>query len=230
MKNKGSPELNQLSLTKVWSCLLTINELPPPPPAILDHLLSEVILRDLAWVPISYVFVYSKSLRPTYFRALIQKNSGPFHLQPSICPCQWLFLGEPQAIGLGPYLSHLIYIYKSKITKYMYMVQCPIHRSRNVVIHMIKGSMKVISGFLPETWGYSCMKNCISTTRNCHSHIHESTHFILFALVNVHPRFFFPRLVCGPLNSWAPGRRPGWPPSQWAWSWPRLPSPSIQSP
>jgi hypothetical protein len=25
-KNKGSPELNQLSLTKVWSCLLTINE------------------------------------------------------------------------------------------------------------------------------------------------------------------------------------------------------------
>ena len=41
--------------------------------------------------------------------------------------------------------------------------------------------MKVISGLLPETWGYFCMKNFISTTRNCHSHIHESTHFILFA-------------------------------------------------
>jgi hypothetical protein len=41
--------------------------------------------------------------------------------------------------------------------------------------------MKVISGFLPETWGYFCMENFISTTRNCHSHIHESTHFILFA-------------------------------------------------
>jgi hypothetical protein len=40
-------------------------------PAILDLLLSEVILRDLVWVRISYVFVYSKSLRPTYFRALI---------------------------------------------------------------------------------------------------------------------------------------------------------------
>jgi hypothetical protein len=39
-------------------------------PAILDLLLSEVILRDLALDPISYVFVYSKSLRPTYFRAL----------------------------------------------------------------------------------------------------------------------------------------------------------------
>jgi hypothetical protein len=26
-----------------------------------------------------------------------------------------------QAVGLGPHLSHLIYIYKSKITKYMYM-------------------------------------------------------------------------------------------------------------
>ena len=41
------------------------------PLAILDLLLSEVMLRDLAWDPISYVFVYSKSLRPTYFRALI---------------------------------------------------------------------------------------------------------------------------------------------------------------
>jgi len=26
---------------------------------------------DLAWIPISYVFLYSKSLGPTYFRALI---------------------------------------------------------------------------------------------------------------------------------------------------------------
>ena len=50
--------------------------------------------------------------------------------------------------------------------------------------------MKVISGLLPESWGYFCMKNLISTTRNCHSHIHESTHFILFALLKVHPRFF----------------------------------------
>jgi hypothetical protein len=40
-----------------------------------------------------------------------------------------------QAVGIGPHLSHLIYIYKSKITKYMYMVQCPIHRNRKVVIH-----------------------------------------------------------------------------------------------
>jgi hypothetical protein len=57
--------------------------------------------------------------------------------------------------------------------------------------------MKVISGLLPETWGYLCMKNFISTTRNCHSHIHESTHFILFVMLKVHPRFF-PRLACGP--------------------------------
>ena len=80
--------------------------------------------------------------------------------------------------------------------------------------------MKVISGLLPETWGYFCVKNFISTTQNCHSHIHESTHFILFALRKVHPRFFF-YLVClvGPLNSWALGCRSGWSPlSQWAWS------------
>jgi hypothetical protein len=70
--------------------------------------------------------------------------------------------------------------------------------------------MKVISGLLPETWGYFCMKNFISTTRNCHSHIHESTHFILFALLKVHPRFF-PCLACG-----SRGAAPSDPPSQWA--------------
>ena len=62
--------------------------------------------------------------------------------------------------------------------------------------------MKVICGLLPETWGY-CMKNSISTTRNCHSHIHERTHFILFALLKVHPRFF-PRLACGPPKPMGP--------------------------
>jgi hypothetical protein len=30
---------------------------------------------------------------------------------------------------------------------------------------------------------------------NCHLHIHESTHFILFVLLKVHPRFY-PRLAC----------------------------------
>jgi hypothetical protein len=37
-----------------------------------------------------------------------------------------------QAVELGPHLSHLIYIYMSKITKYMYRVQCPIHHNRKV--------------------------------------------------------------------------------------------------
>ena len=86
-----------------------------PPPAILDLLLSEVILRNLAWDPISYVFVYSKSLRPTYFRALIQ-ISGALDL-----PVSMVVLRGAQAVGLGSHLSHLIYIYKLKITKYMYM-------------------------------------------------------------------------------------------------------------
>ena len=65
---------------------------------------------------------------------------------------------------------------------------------------IIKGPMKVISGLLPETWGYFCMKNFIFTTWNCHSHIHESTHFILFALLKVHPR-----LACGPPKLMGPG-------------------------
>ena len=72
------------------------------------------------------------------------------------------------------------------------MVQCPIHRNRKVVLYIIKGHMKVISGLLLETWGYFRIKkkNFISTTRNCHSHSHENTHFILFALLKVLPRFF----------------------------------------
>ena len=111
-----------------------------------------------------------------------------------------------QAIGLGPHLSHLIYIYKSKITKYMYMVQCPIHRNRKL-LYIIKGPMKVIRGLLPETWGYFYMKNFISTTRDCHSHIRESTHIILFALLKVYPRFF-PRLACGPPKLVGPGAPP----------------------
>ena len=65
--------------------------------------------------------------------------------------------------------------------------------------------MQVISGLLPETWGYFCMKNIISTTRNCHCH--ESPHFILFALLKVHPRFF-PRLVRGPSKLMGPGAPP----------------------
>ena len=56
--------------------------------------------------------------------------------------------------------------------------------------------MEFISGLLHEIRGYFCMQNFIST-RNCHSHIHESTHFILFTLLKVHPRFF-PRLACRP--------------------------------
>lgn len=93
-----------------------------------------------------------------------------------------------QAVGLGPHLSHLIYIYKWKITKYMYVMwSSASYTVTEKLLYITKGLMKVISGLIPETWCYFCMKNVISTTRNCHSHIHESTHFILFALFKVHP-------------------------------------------
>jgi hypothetical protein len=178
-----------------------------PSPTIIDLLLSEVILSDLAWVPISYVFVYSKSLRPTYFRDLIYKNSGPLQLQPSICQCQWLFLGSPSS-RFGHHLSHLIYIYKSKITKYKCI--CTWSSAPYTVterfLYIIKGPMKVISGLLPETWGYFCMKNFIFTTPNCHSHIHEST---FVCLAQGTPSYFPLHLTCGPpklVGSEAPPR------------------------
>ena len=62
----------------------------------------------------------------------------------------------------------------------------------------------VISGLLPETWGYFWVlyeEFDIQAIRNCHSHIHKSTHS------------FFSSFG---LSQWAPGRRPCWPPSQWA--------------
>ena len=121
-----------------------------------------------------------------------------------------------QAVGLGPHLSHLIYIYKLKITKYMCTWSSAPYTVTEKLSYIIKGPMKVISGLFPETWAYFCMNNCLSTTRNCHSHIHESTHFILFALLKVHPPFFFPRLACGPpklMGPVAPSRLN--PPSQW---------------
>jgi hypothetical protein len=96
-----------------------------PPPAILDLLLSEVILRDLVWDPISYVFVDSKSIRPTYFRALIYKISGSPPPVTLDLPVSMVVLRGAQAVGLGSHLSHLIYIYKLKITKYMYMPWWP---------------------------------------------------------------------------------------------------------
>jgi hypothetical protein len=76
-----------------------------------------------------------------------------------------------------------------------------------MLLYIIKDPMKVICGLLPETWGYFCMKNFISTTRNCHSRIHERTHFILFALLKVHPRVFS-RLACGPPKLMGPGSPP----------------------
>jgi hypothetical protein len=108
---------------------------------------------------------------------------------PSICQCQWLFLGEPKQSGLA-----LIWViwYTSTSRKSLNICtwsSAPFNVTE-MLSYIIKGPMKVISELFSETWGYLCMDNLISTTRNCHSHIHESTHFILFASLKVHPRCF----------------------------------------
>jgi hypothetical protein len=64
--------------------------------------------------------------------------------------------------------------------------------------------MKVMRWLLPETWGYFCMKNFISTIRNCHS---DRKHTFCLPC----SRNTVVSLV-GPLNSWAPGRHPVYPP------------------
>lgn len=50
-------------------------------------------------------------------------------------PVVMVVLVAAQEDGFGPHLGHLLYMYKGKITKYMYVVQFPIHRYRKVVMH-----------------------------------------------------------------------------------------------
>jgi hypothetical protein len=135
--------------------------------------------------------------------------------QPSICQCQWLFLEEAKQSWPS---FESFNIHKCTFTSRKSLNICTWSSAPYTVteklLYIIKGLMKVISGLLPETLGYFCMKNFISTTWNCHSYIHESTHFILFALLKVHPRFFHSFGLCmGPLNSCAPADTL----SQWAW-------------
>ena len=71
------------------------------------------------------------------------------------------------------------------------------------LLYIIKGPMKVISGLLPETWGYFCMKNFISTT---YSQKHT---FYFVCLAQGTPSVFFLAWLVVPLNSWALGA-PSW--------------------
>ena len=57
------------------------------------------------------------------------------------------------------------------------------------------------------SWGPDLVNKLISISIS----IHESTHFILFALLKVHPR-----LACGPPKLMDPGAPPRLTPSQWA--------------
>ena len=63
-----------------------------------------------------------------------KKVVGPTTCNPRSAVSMVVLRGA-QAAGLRNHLSHLIFIYKLKITKYMYMVQYPIHRNRKVVMH-----------------------------------------------------------------------------------------------
>jgi hypothetical protein len=84
------------------------------------------------------------------------------------------------------------------------------------LLFIIKGPMKAINGLLPETWGYFCMENCISITRNCHSHIHESTHLFCLPYSRYTLVFYFLVWPVGPklMGHEEPPRLTA--PSQWA--------------
>ena len=117
-----------------------------------------------------------------------------------------------QSVGLGPHLSTLIYIYKSKITKYMYMVQCPIHRIRKVVLHHHWRAL------WKSLVGSFCMKNFISTKRNV-IHIFTKAHILFclpcsrYILLNLILRFQVNRIT----ESWGNVRWPKVNHSQKSW-------------
>jgi hypothetical protein len=101
-----------------------------------------------------------------------------------------------QAVELGPHLSHLIYIYMSKITKYMYMVQCPIHHNRKVNCYT---SSRALWNSLV---GSSMKSGATSVWRIWYPHeivIHIFTKaHILFCLPCSRYTLVFPRLACRP--------------------------------
>ena len=79
------------------------------------------------------------------------------------------------------------------------------------LLYIIKGFMKVISGLLPETWGYFCMENFISTTRNNLSFTYSRKHTFYFVCLAQGTPSFFSHLACGSPKLVGPGA-----PYQWA--------------
>jgi hypothetical protein len=132
---------------------------------------------------------------------LCKKNSGPPPPATLDLPVSMVVLRGSQAVGLGPHLSHLIYIYKSKITKYMYMV------SSRALWKSLVGS------FLKP--GATSVWRILYPLPEIVIHIFTKAH-ILFCLPCSRYTRFSPRLACGPPKLMGPGT-PDDPPSQWTW-------------
>jgi hypothetical protein len=108
-------------------------------------------------------------------------------------PVSMVVLRGSQAVGLGPHLSHLIYIYKSKITKYMYMV------SSRALWKSLVGS------FLKP--GATSVWRILYPLPEIVIHIFTKAH-ILFCLPCSRYTRFSPRLACGPPKLMGPGWSP----------------------
>jgi hypothetical protein len=98
--------------------------------------------------------------------------------------------------------------YKSKIIKYMYTVQCLIHRNRKVVIHH---QGPYASHYWAPFWnlGATSVWRIVYPLHEIVIHIFTKAH-ILFCLPCSRYTFvfFLPRLACGPLKLMAPGTPP----------------------
>ena len=119
---------------------------------------------------------------------LYKKNSGPLGL-----PVSMVVLRRAQIVGLGPHLSHLIYIYESKINKYTLVCtwsSAP-YTVTETLLYIIKGPMVVISGLLPETRGYFCMKNFMIHYMKLSFTYSRKHTFYFVCLAQGTPSFFF---------------------------------------
>ena len=124
---------------------------------------------------------------------------------------------ESPSSRLGPNLSNLIYIYKSKITKYMYVAQCPIHRNRKKCCYTSSRALwKSLLGSFLKSEAISVWR-ILYPLHEMVIQIFTKAHILFCLPCSRYTLVFFLVSLVGPLNPWAPGRCSGWPLSQWAW-------------
>jgi hypothetical protein len=106
---------------------------------------------------------------------------------------------ETQAVGLGPHLSHLIYIYKSKITKYIYTWSSAPYSCYTSSRALYKS---LVGSFVKH--GATSVWRILYPLHEIVIHIFTKAHILFCLPCSRYTLVFFLVWLVGPLISWAP--------------------------